>query len=1465
MRLICTCLLVSVFSMALAQEGTYRQLTPFEIHIHSLCKEIVESGKTVDRLTESDFADLPLGIARQVGGGTYVVAIDSAYSTEQGWFLSAYMSVTFPGSTQPLAFAAKNIGFNAGGLSTTSQVRLLLASPLTFPLSEHVDLELPADGRNFVEFDCNGFRSVNLKGNFFFSEATFRPDEELAKGETRVKATFEVNTGDLNNIMVGVNITPFQIVGLDDLAFEVKNATVDMSDLINPPGLVLSPEYQQTYGQDIWLWRGFYLQEVAVRLRGFSRPPQSPPSLEARNLLIDDLGVSGTFTAANFMALQQGSAGGWPISIDRLSVKLMFSRVAGGSLSGLLQVPFLGENPVAYSAQMEQVADQLNYKFAVATGEDVEFKTPLLATLRISKGSLISIEKINGQLIASTSLHGVLSLGAEGVSVSDIQFQDLRLTTRRPYVEGGVFSTQSSKQPKAAGFPVRIDSIRLRIYQGQIGLGLRVALNFMGADDKGFSAETYVQVLAAVREIPGSSNPAEVTQMEPARQEWKFEKVQFHDIMLEANTTAFTLKGRLTIFRNDPTYGDGFRGLLGMTIGEVLKNPINVTAYFGSTDAFRYWHFDAYVGLGKPIPVAGPIQIIGLTGGASYRMRRSQPFTPDFAVLNKTSDKAPPADTRFAFLPDGNSGLTFMAGVTLIMSTDNVFNADALLEVAFNDRGGIRYVNFRGAGYFFTATKERDRSAGDKATPSSVSAPVFASLNVIFDNEKSIFHANLKTYVNLAGVIRGVGPNGMVGEAVIHVDPRDWYVYIGRPTQMFGIDVARLAVAQTYFMIGTKVENIPPPPDEVREIFKDIDPGLMRNESALASGRGFALGAHFRVGVSSFDSNGRSKIRPFYFIIAVRAGTDVMLRDFGNAYCVGRSGKIGVDGWYASGQAYVFLKGKVGIIVKKKEFDIVSLGAAALLQAKLPNPTWLKGQIGGSYRILGGLVKGKFNIKLTVGEECEVINPGGELDDIKVIADMKPDMDATDVSVFSAPQVSFNTALETEFTMINTQDQVNAYRIRLQELKLRNAGTDVPASIEWNASRDVAVLRTAEVLPPQANLLFTAKVFWEKKNSNGSWEVIKENGQIVYEVKEMKFTTGTAPSFIPDENVAFSYPVKRQYYVHINESGVGYVKLKMGQNYLFADQTNGVSWTYLARFVQPGGSALEVPLQYDAARKQVNFQLPQTLSRQAVYRLVFVKRPPATNAIDQNVIRSNVKVESGEGNETTVASNTLEGSLTQSIEKEIYSSLFRTSQFGTFAERWSSFEAGQDVFDVARGYVAVIGKRGMLSEMLDEAELGLTGQPGLVQVQALPETQWFRDRVSPLLYDTYPLSKEITIGWREPDVLGIRPLKGVSLRNDQGNFKLEDAMVSSGQARARSGSVVLGYFISFYSYWDYEELKNKAAALYLDKWNSAPPAARNLILQSYTDLLKDNYPVEVTYTLPGAIQPTYRGKVSIRF
>ena len=78
----------------------------------------------------------------------------------------------------------------------------------------------------------------------------------------------------------------------------------------------------------------------------------------------------------------------------------------------------------------------------------------------------------------------------------------------------------------------------------------------------------------------------------------------------------------------------------------------------------------------------------------------------------------------------------------------------------------------------------------------------------------------------------------------------------------------------------------------------------------LAGGRGLAFGASLQL------NTGDLRFLIFYANFAAGLGFDVMLKDYGDSHCEGRSERIGVNGWYAHGQAYAYLQGELGVRVK---------------------------------------------------------------------------------------------------------------------------------------------------------------------------------------------------------------------------------------------------------------------------------------------------------------------------------------------------------------------------------------------------------------------------------------------------------------------------------------------------------------------------------------------------------------------
>ncbi|HEY0611966.1 MAG TPA: hypothetical protein VGD35_19975 [Chitinophaga sp.] len=1414
-------------------------------YVKGVFQKIKDKGRYISWLSNEDFGTLPVGLVREINGKIYVIAIDSVRMTPNGAYFSAYFRFTFPGTNSELIFGGKNIAFTPGGVAASTSTKLVLLNEKQVGINEHLDLIFPGDGSNYIEWDCNGFKAANLSGIFEFDDKWLQPED---KSTPKLRAALHVNVHDLNNIMANVDIPAFHIKGLDDFSFKVKNAVADMSDIANPANIPLSSDMLEDPASPL-LWRGFYLQELEVGLPQQLATQQGRPKVNVRDFIIDDQGVSGMISAENIIKLGDASAGGWPLSIDRVGLSFSRNKLNGGELGGKMKIGFLGDDPLGYGASVSMRGQDTYYSFAVNTTADKEFKF-FAGTITLNKDSRIEITKTDKDFVPKATLTGKVTLNKSVLNVNNIAFQDLTISTQSPYVHSGTFDiSNTGGKSKMSGFPLGFDDLQIGISEGKIGIGATVRLSFMNSSDKGFSAATSF-VVTAKQELETQTVTVNGSQVQKTSTRWKFDKVTINEIDLTVKVMAFKLHGILSIFDDHPVYGNGFRGFLELSIpGPIPK--AKATAYFGSKDDYRYWHVDAYIGVTIPVPPM--LQITGLMGGMSYHMERPNNFDP-YDSRNAIDQKGGMKELNevFQYIPSKDAGLGFMGGVSLALVQQMIVNANVALEIQFGTDGGFRYAQFDGAGYVVhlpIKAKSKEEAGEDE------SAPVWVQFKMRFDNVNKSFDANCKTYINIAGILKGIHERGLVGEAALHIGQGDWWFYVGRPSQMFGLSVLGLAEIKTYFMMGTRVEDMPLPPPEVNEVLDDINTDFMAVENAMSTGAGLGFGAHFRAGFK-FDYG-------VYGEFAIGAGTDILLRNYGEARCKGSNSVIGFNGWYASGQAYVFLKGEVGIRVRvfgrKRGFSIAKLAAAVLLQAKLPNPSWFRGVVGVKYSILGGMVKGKANIKVELGSQCELV--GAKELNIVIINDLKPGDQSTEVSVFTTPQVAFNMPVAKPFSMMNEYEEVATYRIQLDELKLLKDQTEIKGTAEVDAEGTSASLVLRDILPPVSSLTASAKVHIERQNG-ASWDPLKNaNKEVDYEVKSVTFTTGEAPDYIPWENVAYAYPVRRQYNFLPREYGKGYIKLKRGQPYLFQPVDDaGKKWKITSSLSPVQGQAVPVTVGYDEGLAQAGFDMPANLAKETVYTLSILRSSMDGETAANNVARQEQTTVTEDGDTTTIAENTLKGDALSGSGKELIGYSFRTSKYSTFAEKMGSMTDPRDMFDIATNYISVIGQRFDADETFDRFDIegdGAFSTKPLIQLKAGLNNSWLQDKLMPLLYNGYPFHSYMTITRDLTATGGTPPLEAIRLyNNDYSLYRLEDAAVSDGYAPSRAGRSRFMYYVSFVANDDYHELLDKASRLYINN-TSVPPAIERLLISTFPDLQGNlSYPVELQYRLPGSNQIT---------
>ncbi|PWS28685.1 hypothetical protein DHW03_02225 [Pedobacter yonginense] len=1430
-------------------------------HIKKLQATVQNRRLNISEMTAGAVHLTPVGILGKGGGqGKPPILIDDVVLYPNYAEFRAYAAVLLPGAKEPLYFATvKPVQLSySGGILGTARIDLVSDTKVNM-MGKEAELTV-LKGKSYLEFDCKGFKraglgvSVNMPKKLVPEDANGNqlPDQ-------RVKGYFAVEFSDLNDILASISIDPFQVRGSKGITITVTDAIIDLSDTNNAANMAFPKDYEKDYlnGVDPALWRGFYIRNFSVKLPEEikDRSKSGRREFQAKNVLIDSHGFSGEVIAKNLISLENGDLGGWNYSIDSVYVNFRANQLIGAGLAGGLNIPISGDTKkLAYKAIFKPGEE---YLFNVATAEDMSFDIFKAANVKISKGSFIEVALREKKFEALANLSGSLSIGVNlsgdkddkkdgnKFSTGSIGFEQLVISTKAPFIHSGTFSLDVTVN--IGTFKASISKLKIIKKNDNRGLGFDLMIGLLNEKDSknGFSADASLMILGKV----------EVGEDE--RQRYKYLKTEFNRVHIKVDQGTFHLEGELNYFKEQPVFGSGFRGSLtaGLTVGS-FKIDLSATTLFGNTGKTKYWYADAVAEFQPGITIAAPMEIYGFAGGLYYGVKQKPGDGGPLAIVN--------SQTGLAYLPDENAGLGVRAAVMFgLVKKKDVFNGNVGFEIAFNRGGGLSRAMLMGNANFLqpmslevTATlkvgsmefSKTGTVGGPLELANKTSAfdainkrgQLSASIFIDYDVDNSSLFASFKVYVNLyAGAIKGVNAGGLAGEAALYFAPHTWYVHLGTPSQPIGLEILWLAKTKSYFMVGKDLPGSPPPPANVSEILGGKDMDYMRDLNALKSGLGIAFGSSL-----GFDT-GNLQFLIFYARFAAGAGFDVMLKDYGrSAHCEGESGPIGIGGWYANGQVYAFVQGKIGIRIRlfrrMRTFDIIDIGVAAALQAKLPNPTWIHGAVGGYYRLLGGLIKGRCKFEFTVGKECKIVGASPFADaNIQVIADVSPKNTDKDVDVFAVPQAVFNMAIGKSFNIEGN----GLFRARMEKFTVTSGGAELAGKESWNDDRTVIAYTTDEVLPPLKEVTVSVRVSFEE-NKGGAWVPFLNDGVPYVEVRNNTFTTGTAPDNIPLSNVAYSYPLINQLNYYQNEAKEGYIKLLRGQSYLF-DNTGDYQQT--GRVIPEEGKTADFEVNY--ANKQINYALPK-LSNNKGYEFGIVAVPKNTdNSVDRNVKSDDQSVVSEGESDLTVSTKKIEGTLSNAEERNIYSMNFRTSIYDTFSEK---IDRGTNVYSFTWALSNGVHEMGYVfntKEQFDDYEMNDEQPNNLIKMEAdLTGNSWYDTHIRPLLYDN-----SLDITWRNPEKLGLPPLKAMYLRNEN---LITGLKYVAGQS-ATPGKVALIYNLPLYISGDYYQTQSNIVNAYaMGRTLNISEMMRTIVTTPFTPVRKGPYAFKVSYVLPGINKTT---------
>lgn len=1329
-----------------------------------------QAGRLVSGLTGTTPIGMPIGLDNTIDGQRYTIAIMGLKFTPSMATLSAIFCLDFPELNGWLSFGARDICFHPNGLGGLQQATLFQVIDqsiaddankvrLTF-LGEH----LPSDSGCYVSWDCEGFKEVRVKGHVSFTREWLVPQNERGTiiDTGRVKATFETKIQRRGNWIARLDFDRFTTPDLNEFGMEVVEAYLDFSDLQNPPGISFPVDYPRERDSH---WRGFFLKRLGVSLPKDIHTVGDPTrriQVAATDIIIDDMGFTGNIRAENILRFTDGTVGGWGFSIDTIGISFAANTFRTGGLSGLIGVPVC-DSGLTYNALLRNSdTSGVSFVFNIQPRDTVSASL-WAARLLLDRTSAITLSISRDSVNLMADFSGAITIAGDigsvpGLSMRGIEFQHLRVFTHEPYVDLGHIAF-ASEQHGMAGFPISLTSFNFVTRSGpRVGLQFGIGIQLQQGSG-GISGGTQLSILGRLDTR--------------ASQVWAFDGITLDSIGLGGQIGVVTVRGGIRIYDGDATYGDGFKGSVFASFPPGVSVTANVQ--FGNVRGMEYWYVDGLATLGPSgIPVFSGISIYGFGGGAYHNMRMDTP-PPEQSALMAPGDSTRPRPSGIRYIPDAGTAFGLRAAVVIGTSDGGkAFNATVSLEASFSSTGGMGMIALRGDGCMMCDFT--DRSA----------AQVRGRVDIYYDFGRSIFDGRADIWVNVAGgLVQGIGPEGLAGWAHMHSEPDYWFFKIGEPDRRVGIRFASLFETNAYIMVGERLPPPPPPPARVLARLPEYRPVRVGSD---IPGDGFAMGA----GV--YINTGRIPFLIFYARLQLELGFDIALVDYGATTCEGMppESRIGIDGWYATGQVYGWIHGDIGLFVDvlffSGEVQILSVSVAAILQAGLPNPTWMKGAVSGSYDVLGGMVTGHCYFEFTVGDICR---PPQEspLARQKIITDLTPADGSSNVDVFVNPQGAFAMEAQRPFDLTVTSDdgstRIRTFRVMVESFTIKKGSALIPSRFEVEPNGFTALLIPREALEPRTRYSARIMVRGEEYIS-GSWRpALRLDGSRITEERTTEFTTGIAPDSIPQRNVLVSYPRYRQRFYLQDECKNGMIKLRQGQAYLFERPViQGRQWTFFARLVPfGGGTSFESPITYNRQSATISYSIP-SINNQTAYALQIIGKLQEGNTIRirQELLETVTQVNASQmqknltttlkvkflqgGGSVNVRENRLIGSTVGKGEKLFYVYHFKTSKFNKLSEKvktlTNSTSTSSKFLDVVILKPSYIGQ-----ELFDYEDIyggeNVAEAPPLIQFLAPFEYKWHKDFANPKVYDLLTFLKRerlTSMNFRRarPDKIGVPPI-----------------------------------------------------------------------------------------------------------
>lgn len=1129
--------------------------------------------------------------------------------------------------------SAKGVKIHPNGYGAEVKIGLPKTKTVNVATGKMYMVVEEGSSKTYATLDCNGIKEVKLTGKVEIDRSLLLPvnvlNQVIADEKVSVPFTFTAQNNFDDFVIEDLNLSSFVIPGFNDFVIKPSKVGIDFSAVKNIGNFKPGDKS----------WNGIYIKTAKLQLPdAFKTESDDAATLEfSDSYYISKQGFNGSF-AVEKDPIIKGTLAGFGYSLTKLELDVNNSTVSGGALKGKLKLPLGEDATVGFEGTIAKGNKGANMSLSVSSLSAIN-ATCFFAKIKLDKNSSIKFTKgEDDKLKVSTLLNGNIGIDfknkpanstVSSFELPTLDFQGLSIKQNNgtPDVDFEAIGLQSKNkvQAKLGSFELNLNNVEFKKNDNKIGLKLDLGLTLFGGENKNSNG--------------AGGGTAFTIWANYANKTFTYNKTTLDKIKVDADLGAAKIKGEIEIFNQDETYGNGFRGNVKATM-RGLGAEVGVTVQFGKTlgnSGFKYWYFDAMANFGNSgIPIPGTVAALyGFGGGAWCNMvpkvKNPPALYPNQYVANNKGGDAAPTQSGAEYTPKKGTFGFFASVMFGLAGTKTAFNGDLRFSMTMKENLSIENVNLHGNAFIMQNPENLSvRQNPDKAM-------VHCEADINYDGATNCISGYFDASVNVANILKGGGKLSFKfdmpdkdehGNVINKNEKTKWFIKVGSWTEgadpfddmarihaKIGFD-AKVAHAeilfQTYLMVGNDLpKTLPPMPDYIYQLVKDegMSEKTKPQSPAVADEQNlaFAFGAGIKL-TAGFD----------FFVVKAdleaAAGFDVLLANV-NGTCDGSP--MGVNGWYAQGQAYAYLKGDIKLF---RRITLAEFIAGAVMQVKLPNPNWIRGDVVAYIDVLG-IDAGEYHGTFEKGTRCSnmKVDDFDPFKGIKLIKNVAPENKAKKVDPYGnlAVDFAYSYGQSGTGTTIHMYDAFNNKEINYifqghYTLK-DNKGHEVKTYAEWSDKNPRHIsIRPKEILLDSTE--YTLDVYAYAKNSyyQGKTEGVEDHVTV-------KFTTAGYPNEILMKDIGDAYPLPGQRYVMKKDTdgkkALGKLDIKRDMTYFVTKYQK--DYKLIIRFKEVGtDNTIDVQYKsFDNDPKKVTFEnslvfnLPEALKKSTIYQMSVVLKP----------------------------------------------------------------------------------------------------------------------------------------------------------------------------------------------------------------------------------------------------------------